>query len=130
MKKLALLVFVIVTLSACSTDAVDDSDLVGNWQLVQILADPGDGSGSFRSVESEKIIEFRADGTVTTNTSLCEPNSTEIISSGSYDVENHTIFTDCENPTVQQIDFEFQGRYLVLHFISNEGYSQRYQKLN
>lgn len=47
------------------------------------MADPGDGSGTFQPVESDKTIEFKNNGSVITNNSLCDPYSEEIMSSGS-----------------------------------------------
>ena len=57
MKKILLLLSFFIILSAC-TDGDDDtvvteSEIVGNWELVAILADPGDGSGTYQTATSD-----------------------------------------------------------------------------
>ncbi|TMU56611.1 lipocalin family protein [Flagellimonas algicola] len=131
MKRIATLAFAIILVLSCSNDDIyAESDIVGTWKLIQIKADPGDGSAEFRSVKSEKTIQFKSNGTVSTNTSLCDPYSEEIRTAGKFDLENLTITTNCENPNIATISFEWQDETLVLNFISNEGYSQKFQKID
>ncbi|WP_408034315.1 hypothetical protein [Tenacibaculum aestuarii] len=114
---------------SCSNEQNNiEADSVGKWKLIEVLADPGDGSGTFEPVESNKTIEFKSDGTLITNGSLCEPYSDEVISSGTY--ENNTITTGCQDPNIATISFELKNQYLILNFISNEGYSQKFEKIN
>jgi hypothetical protein len=130
MKKIIFTLITVGILFSCNND--DDSnsnaELIGNWRLIEVLADPGDGSGTFQPVESDKVMEFTGDGIVITNISLCEPYSEEIISSGTYN--DDTIITNCQNPNIATISFELENRYLILNFISNEGYSQKFEKIN
>ncbi len=130
MKKYILVLAIIRVLLSCSNDEQNNSEvqLLGNWTLIEVLADPGDGSGTFEPIQSNKTIEFRADGIVTTNSSLCDPYSDEVISSGSY--SENTITTNCQNPNIATIDFKLEDQHLILNFISNEGYSQKFQKIN
>lgn len=131
MKKITTLIFVIALMLSCSNDDIyADSDIVGTWKLIQIKANPGGGSAEFRSVESEKTIHFKSDGTLSTNTSLCEPYSEEVRTTGRFSLEDLTISTNCENPNIAKIYFQWEGEILVLDFISNEGYSQKFQKLD
>jgi hypothetical protein len=74
MKKILLLLSFFVTLSAC-TDCDDDtpmaeSEIVGNWELVAILSDPGDGSGTFQPA-SGKTLQFTDQSVVHCNISFC-----------------------------------------------------------
>lgn len=129
MKKQILLLLVVSLMFSCSNDEDNlETELIGKWKLIEVLADPGDGSGTFEPVRSNKIIEFKSDGTLTTNNSLCDPYSDEMISSGTY--ENNTITTGCQNPNIATISFELKNQYLILNFISNEGYSQKFEKIN
>ncbi|WP_431121194.1 hypothetical protein [Flagellimonas flava] len=131
MKKIAALTFVIALVLSCNNDDIyADSDIVGTWKLIQIKANPGGGSVEFRSVESEKIIQFKSDGTLRTNTSLCDPYSDEIRTTGRFSLEDLTITTNCENPNIAKISFQWEDEILVLNFISNEGYSQKFQRLD
>ncbi|NNJ37670.1 MAG: hypothetical protein HKP23_00325, partial [Flavobacteriaceae bacterium] len=58
MKKL-LLFFLLLSLACTSDDP--EIEILGEWQLVEVLADPGDGSGKFKSVDSNKRITFFED---------------------------------------------------------------------
>ncbi len=129
MKKQILLLLVVSFMFSCSNDEGNlETELIGKWKLIEVLADPGDGSGTFQPVRSNKTIEFKSDGTLTTNNSLCDPYSDEVISSGTY--HNNTITTGCQDPNISTISFELNNQYLILNFISNEGYSQKLEKIN
>lgn len=69
MKKLIFTLIIAGILFSCNND--DDSnlntDLIGNWQLIEVLSDPGDGSGTFSSVESDKTITFKSGGIIASN---------------------------------------------------------------
>lgn len=132
MKTKILLLITVALLSSCSNDEKSNSEtrLTGKWKLIEVLADPGNGSGTFKSVESNTTIEFKNNGIIETNTSLCNPYSDEMIDSGTYNLSNKTITTNCQNPNIATINFELQDQHLVLNFISNEGYSQKFKKIN
>ncbi|NNM18501.1 MAG: hypothetical protein HKP24_08010, partial [Croceitalea sp.] len=44
---------------------------MGTWQLVEILADPGDGSGTYTPVDSNKMIVFDNNGRFSSNGAIC-----------------------------------------------------------
>lgn len=132
MKKQILLLLTIGLLFSCTKEDQNNSktELIGNWKLIEVLADPGDRNATFQPVESTKTIEFKNNGTVITNSSLCDPYSEEIISSGKFSLNGNTITTNCQNPNIATIHFELENQFLILNFISNEGYSQKFQKIN
>lgn len=79
MKKLFILLLT-STLLGCAS-ALDDaspsyltgnSNLIGEWKLVEYLADPGNGTGTYQRAEGRftEIIEFRADGRFLARTDL------------------------------------------------------------
>ena len=73
MKKYLLLVLLVI-ISGCTSDdskSTDEKGLIGKWKLFEQLADPGDGSGTFKPISSERVIEFFSDGTVEINGVLC-----------------------------------------------------------
>lgn len=117
-------------LEPIDNDEGEDDELIGTWELIEVLADPGDGSGIFRPFESDKTIEFKRNGIVTTNGSLCEPYYEEIKKSGSFSLSDNTISTNCQGLDIQKIFFELENQYLILNFISIEGYSQKFRKIN
>ncbi|MDD3788879.1 MAG: hypothetical protein PHO94_09315 [Petrimonas sp.] len=86
MKKiLVLLIFCGVLFSCDKSDDTENTELIGKWKLTEVLADPGDGSGTFHKVSSNKTIEFQPNGAITSNGSICEMlGETTIPSSGTY----------------------------------------------
>ena len=103
MKKTILLPLCLsVLLISCSGSNIDKgtkNKLTGKWKLVEALADPGDGSGTFQPVESEKTIEFRNDGTlIVSNGFLCPGASQSVPATGTYSVREATISPqNCES---------------------------------
>ena len=73
MKKYLLLVLLVIISSCTSDDSkpADETGIIGKWKLIEQLADPGDGSGTFQPISSERVIEFFSDGTVSVNGDLC-----------------------------------------------------------
>lgn len=131
MKK-TFFIFIIAILSfSCNDDDHDcpDNEFVGSWKLIEVLADPGDGSGTFIPVESSRTLTFKNSGIITTNTSLCNPYSDEIRTSGSYDVLEKKIYTNCEGANIPSISFKMENEYLILDFFSLEGYSQKFERV-
>ncbi len=129
MKNTILLSIIMGLFFACSNNDQNNTEtqLIGEWKLIEVLADPGDGSGTFQPIKSTKTIGFKNDGTITTNISLCEPYLDEIISSGTY--HDNTIITNCENQNSTTVGFKLENEYLILEFVSNEGYSQKFKKV-
>jgi hypothetical protein len=129
MKKLLILLSL---LSAISCDKVDDknfdTELIGKWGLKEVLADPGDGSGTFHAVESNKIIEFHSDGTITSNGTICDMSiESNNSTSGTYSITDSTISSiDCNNQ--MKIRFEKTGSSLVINYPCIEPCRAKYVK--
>jgi len=132
MKKSIIFLMLIGLFVSCDSENENKSatELIGTWKLIEISAAPGSSSQSFKPVQSNKTLEFKSNGTIVTNTSLCDPYSDEVKSSGSFSLTNNSITTNCQNPNIATISFELKNDYLILNFISNEGYSQKFQKSN
>lgn len=74
MKKIFSILLLFVILISCANDDDNNSgvlDLIGEWRLIEIYSDPGNGSGDFAAVESEMVMTFNENGTVVTNSDLC-----------------------------------------------------------
>ena len=118
-----------VLISCSKSDDNKNADLIGKWKLIEVLADPGDGSGIFHSVLSEKIIEFQSNGTVTSNGSICdmaiEPVSS---SSGTYSLSDSTInSSNCSNGPLK-IKFRQKGSTLTISYPCYEACIAKYIK--
>jgi hypothetical protein len=105
--------------------------LIGKWKLIEVLADPGDGSGIFHTVSSDKVIEFKPDGTVVSNGSICymsiESNSS---SSGTYSLPDSTInSSDCQNSPFK-IKFSKENAKLIIRYPCDEACIAKYIKIN
>lgn len=116
MQTLKILVFltIIATLSSCNTDS---PELVSRWRLIEQLADPGNGSGEFVSVVSQKEIELFDDGTFCSNGSICTMDiSTTDPSSGTYDDETMIIEVDDCNLGHFPRTYEVSGDTLIINY--------------
>lgn len=72
MKNYLFVLYILIFLS-CTSDGKpnEETKLLGKWQVIEHLLDPGDGSGTFQPVTSQRIIEFFLDGSVKVNGNLC-----------------------------------------------------------
>jgi hypothetical protein len=118
-----------VLISCNKSDDNTDCDLIGTWKLIEVLADPGDGSGTFHSVSSEKILEFQSDGTVWSNGSICDMSIEAVSSnSGTYSLSDSTInSSDCPNTPIK-IRFHKIGSTLTVSYPCDEACIAKYVK--
>ena len=114
---------------SCSKKVNVDSYLIGKWRLIEVLADPGDGSGAFHGVSSDKIIEFHSDGTVTSNGSICDISiESNIPSGGIYSLSVSTInSSNCDNSGMK-IRFMMTGPSLIINYPCDEACKAKYDK--
>ena len=132
MQKIWVLVFAILLLS-CSEidDNTTDSVLTGKWKLTEILMDPGDGSGTFHPVSSNKITEFHSDGTITSNGSICMASGeTNFSGSGTYSLADSTIHSaDCGTGLPLNTRFKMEGASLIISYPCDEPCREKYLKI-
>lgn len=135
-------VFYLALLASCS-DRDDLSsapipELVGVWRLVEQYADPGDGSGDFRKVDSDKTIEFFDDGIFSSNGNLCglDITSGDLVygtyvikdSLNSFSVNNYLTPEDCNILQDYKVFVHMEGQSLILSYPCIEGCAQKYRK--
>ncbi len=132
MKKIVILILSFGLLFSCKNDddAIESTNLVGKWQLVEQLLDPGDGSGTFQPIDSELTLEFFDNGTIiSTNGSLCNIfTQSGGTSSGTFSLMENTINIECSDNIIP-ISFERIGVGLVLNFPCIEACAQKYRKI-
>ncbi len=108
------LVLLMPILNSCNNT---DAELLSKWLLIEQLADPGDGSGVFVPVSSQKYLEFYDDGTISSNGSICTM-STEVgnASTGTYD--DTTMIIEVENCTVGHFPrtYEMSADTLIINY--------------
>lgn len=132
MKKGMIFFALISILFSCNNedDNASNTGLVGVWKLTQILADPGDGSGTFMNVSSNKTIQFNPDGSLTSNGLICDMSiETNVPSSGTYSLTEMTIIsTECNNSGLL-INFELTSTSLIINYPCFEACRAKYIKL-
>lgn len=137
MKKILLLLVTATLFISCKSDdetsTPEDVSLIGNWRLIEYLADPGDGSGIFLPIDSDKTVTFNPNGEITSNYSLCnmyvitEPQN----SSGTYSTTSGMIeIPNCYDTEPRNLSFEISEEgNLILHYLCIEGCSEKYIKI-
>ena len=131
MKKLILFTCLTGILFSCNNDnSTTETELIGSWKLIEILVDPGDGSGTFYSVKSDKIITFESNGIVTSNGNLCyvEINS-DNQTSGTYSISESTFNSPNCNNTDYNFTYEQNGNILIINYPCKEPCKAKYLKM-
>lgn len=136
MKKIVLLLLTITFFISCNNDDnttnSDEASLVGNWKLIEFYVDPGDGSGEYTAIDSDKTMTFNSNGEITSNYSLCNMNV--IVdpepSSGTYSTTTGIIdVPNCPNDSPLTIQFEISNEgNLIIYYPCIEGCSEKYIK--
>jgi len=135
MKRIAVIVLACICIISCSSDddknASESPDLLGSWKLIEVYADPGDGSGDFVDVTSDKTITFMADETLESNGNLCNAfsNAGEP-SDGAYSQEDGTIIVGTCGIVEYQISFEIIDDNLIVSYPCIEACLEKYSKIN
>lgn len=132
MNKILLVSSLLLLLISCSKDNTDsETDLIGEWKLIEVNSDPGDGSGTFQSVESDKVVVFFKNGTVASNGTICHISiESNDPTSGTYSLTDSTISSpDCVQ-TEFEISFELINSKLILRYPCIEGCQEKFAKIN
>jgi len=131
MKNLALLLLLSGVLFSCNNDDdLSDTELVGTWKLIEVFQDPGDGSGTFERVISEKTITFESDNTISSNGDLCDLGITsDSPTFGIYSEDDMTLTsTDCRFPNTV-LNLRQDGNTISIWYPCFEGCASKYIKL-
>lgn len=124
---------------SCGNDenAPDNSDvsLIGEWRLIEQLIDPGDGSGDFVEVVSDKTINFFSDGTFQSTSIVCLKSfGPDEEGNGVYDVATNTLtLHNCAegNPGDFSISYLFDKSDLIIHYpLCYEPCAHKYRKVS
>ncbi len=120
----------LVLLLSCDTNEItEQEDIIGKWQLIEVYSDPGDGSGEFNPVDSDKTIAFNKNGQFVSNGIMChmsiEPTET---STGTYSLVKYTLTPDnCEYSV--ELPYEVIGNELIISHFCIEGCGEKYKKV-
>jgi hypothetical protein len=130
MKKWIVFMALLGIVCACNkSDSSPKSNLVGSWKLSEILADPGDGSGIFNAITSNKTLIFDDKGNVGSNNVICNlyNDVSTKASTGTYSEKNATITSaDCANT---MINYVLKNDTLILIYPCIEACKAKYIRL-
>ncbi|WP_460218452.1 hypothetical protein [Psychroserpens sp. MEBiC05023] len=134
MKKIVLLGFMCLCLLSCNNDDKTNdpqlSDIVGTWKLIEYYADPGDGNVNFIPIESDKIIVFNSDGTLSSNANLCQVFA-EIgqASNGTYsELDLAYTILSCPNQPYNG-SYQVVDSKLIIEYLCIEACQEKYVKI-
>jgi hypothetical protein len=116
-------------LSCTSSSEINSTNNeLGPWKLIAVLADPGDGSGTFQPVVSSKTITFRSNGTITCEGNLCDLSiGSASNTSGSYTISNATIQT--VNCNQLELTYEVDQNTLIINYPFIETCKAKYLRI-
>ena len=142
MKNLILILILTGILYSCNNSDdqqnVINPNLFGKWKLIETLNDPGDGSGIFESIDSEKTIEFFDDGTFSISGPLCglSPSAGKItkgnVVTSMYSSDNTLSANESCDLIEEGTEYivTIEGAHIILSWTACiEGCYQKYEKL-
>lgn len=141
-KKLFFYLTVTMIIFSCSksddNQNVINSDFIGKWKLTETLQDPGDGSGVYERIDSEKTIEFFNNGTFSINGPLCGlstsvgENIMGQVRISNYS-NNNILFSNekcsTDNSSTEYIVVIEDSDLIIYYTACVEGCAQKYQKV-
>lgn len=108
----------------CSIDSETNT-----WKLTHVLADPGDGSGTFQPVSSDKTLTFNPNGTVESNGAICDMSAhTDSSTSGTFTSDGLSGQIQCPGQSFT-IGFTIEGNILTADYPCFEPCRARFEKV-
>ena len=126
MKKTLVILVLLSLIISCKKK--DSGSLTGTWLLKEVLMDPGNGSGVFTAVGSDKNLVFNTNGNVNSNGIICDMSiESNTSTAGTYSAIDSTIIsTTCPNLTLK---YEISGDTLFLIYPCFEACKAKYIKV-
>ncbi len=131
MKHIVFVSIILLVISACGKEKCGSADcIIDEWKLVEELIDPGNGSGSFQSVSSNKKITFYSNGTFTSNGEMCSmTNQSGTNHDGVYSTSTGILNPDnCVSTLPLNITYTLSADTLILTYPCFEGCQQKYYR--
>ena len=125
--KISFAILVILSLfTSCKKNKRDS--LTGTWELKEVLMDPGNGSGVFTAVSSDKNLVFNTNGNVNSNGIICDMSiESNTSTSGTYSaIDSSIISATCQNLIIK---YEVSGDTLILIYPCFEACKAKYTRV-
>lgn len=122
-----------LALPACQKDTEAPPDpevLEGSWLLTEVLFDPGDGSGTFRPVDSERELHLTPANTFSTNYDICQAIEDGEKFNGTFirtDADEFLI--ECAQSLINSVQGRLEEGFLVLYYPCDEPCAYRFKKI-
>ena len=102
--------------------------MTGTWELKEVLMDPGNGSGVFTAVSSDKNLVFHTNGNVSSNGIICDMSiESNTSTSGTYSAIDSTIISaTCQNLIIK---YEVSNDTLILIYPCFEACKAKYTRV-
>lgn len=98
MKYLTFVVLIFIV--SCQSDLMQPNSEItkinGKWQLLEVLVDPGDGSGEFAATDLDIVLEIDENLNVVANGVLCGYAESKNILTGQISLKDSIITSNCE----------------------------------
>ena len=126
MKKTLVILVLLFLIISCKKK--DGGSLTGTWELKEVLMDPGNGSGVFTAVSSDKNLVLNTNGNVNSNGIICDMSiESNTSTAGTYSEIDYTIIsTACPNLILK---YEISGDTLILIYPCIEACKAKYIKV-
>jgi hypothetical protein len=120
--------FLLLSCTSSTEEVAMHQNEVGTWRLIEVLTDPGDGSGTFQPVVSSKTVTFVANGTINCFGNLCDLSATSSTqTTGTYSISNRSIMTT--NCNQLQLTYEIRANILIINYPFIETCKAKYVKV-
>lgn len=102
MKQLQLLILLTLSITCifsckdANPDTGTQSEMIGDWKLIETLQDPGDGSGVFEATDSDLTLTISSDNVVKANGILCGLQESDTMLTGQFDKVESIITATCD----------------------------------
>jgi len=133
MKKVILYTLLSFVVSCANKDDYFDGSqgqLLSQWKLIAMYTDPGDGSGDFETVSSNKIISFYSDNVILSNGDLCimGTNTTDG-SFGTFTIgtTNTIMPSSCAAEQPFSMTFVIENSILLIYYTCIEACVEKYE---
>ncbi len=132
MKKLLLLLLAAFALSSCQKDQDDRLNLTvleGTWLLTEVLFDPGDGSGEFRKIDSERQLSLSPGNTYSANYDVCQAIEEGENFIGTFErIDAQEFLIPCAGSLLNSVQGRLEDGFLILYYPCDEPCAYKFRK--
>lgn len=125
-----IIVFTMLLNGCAKQDNNSQTASQNTYKLTAILVDPGDGSGTFRNVNSQKTITLFSGGTIVGSGNFCFMDISNVgTTSGTFSATNSTLtFDGCTNFAVP-LNYSIAGSELIIDYKCIEACKMKFTKI-